>query len=74
MLLVYPNPAANKLYLTYSRQVLSFQISDITGRVLLKNTKYSSDSGINISELKAGIYFLSVTGNKKKYITKFYKE
>lgn len=71
---VYPNPVTNKLYLKNSQQEISVQITDVTGRLLLKFDTYSNNSGLNISELKAGIYFLSVKGNKNNYVSKFYKE
>jgi hypothetical protein len=65
-ILIYPNPAKEVINFNYEVKV---EIYDLLGKTLLKTeipVKY-----INISSLKAGLYFIKLNNNK---IEKFIKE
>lgn len=59
---IYPNPVKDHFRVEYNGQASSFnvQVIDLKGKVLLTNTNVTSDNRINVSQLKAGIYFVKV--------------
>ncbi len=59
---VYPNPAKASITVTNGENSI-IRILDITGKVMLTTTANSDSEIINISELNAGIYFVSMTNN-----------
>lgn len=62
---IYPNPTFDKLSITgYSMKDTHPQIKilDVSGRVVL-NTK--SQSNIDVSTLKSGVYFIQIIGENK---------
>jgi hypothetical protein len=69
----YPNPVLDKLYLKgNSSEIGSFQIFSIQGKLLQKLNNISTE--INVSQLKAGIYFIEIiTSERNKNIQKFIK-
>lgn len=62
---LYPNPALDRITITpFSTEVESFEIYDISGRLVL-TTNYSGHSNqidLNIGNLKAGVYFVRARG------------
>ena len=70
--LVYPNPASDKIYYTgFSKNSMAF-IIDLSGKVILSQ-KVNSGEALNISMLPRGIYFLKVVSGKKMILRKFVK-
>ena len=76
---VYPNPATDVLFIKDVENLpeqTQFEISDVSGKKIGRIQKKEAVlSGIDISGLSAGIYFLSIydsTGNVKQY-SKFIK-
>lgn len=68
---VYPNPARDILFV--STPNLTYQIMDVTGKIVLAGT--TSASGIEVSTLNAGVYTLVVVNsNGNKVQQKFIKE
>ena len=72
---LYPNPA--KEYISYNLP-LNFNLKQVTiydtlGKVI-KQFDNSTSSGINISELEKGIYFINFKGEKNSVNKKFIKE
>ena len=62
---IYPNPANEVFNILFTQQVscVNISITDITGR-LVKSTKTSSNNiQMNVSDLKNGIYFMTISGN-----------
>jgi hypothetical protein len=57
---VYPNPANEILYVSTDRDISEIIISDITGKVRLKIFINSTIACIDISNIKTGIYIISV--------------
>ncbi|MCX6209873.1 MAG: multicopper oxidase domain-containing protein [Bacteroidetes bacterium] len=75
---VYPNPAQSKLYFNFndpSYEVYYITITDKLGRTMYMLPKPQLQSGLDVSKLAKGIYYLQVTDNKtKKTVTqKFVK-
>ena len=76
---IYPNPANNKLYITFDDPEMSayyIRISDAAGRTMYMLPRPLLQSGIDISKLPAGIYSLQLTNEKTKTTTtgKFVKQ
>ncbi len=70
--LVYPNPASDKIYYTgFSKNSMAF-IIDLSGKVILSQ-KVNKGEALNISVLPRGIYFLKVVSGKKMILRKFVK-
>ncbi|WP_179021159.1 T9SS type A sorting domain-containing protein [Winogradskyella forsetii] len=66
----YPNPAEDKVIIAGYEFIDSYQIFDITGKMVLSNSQIKSLShSIDISLLSKGIYMLRIKGENKS-ITK----
>ena len=63
---IFPNPTKDNLYF---KNKTKYEILDIQGRVLQKSE--NAEKSANISQIKAGIYFIKFDNNKVK---KFVKE
>lgn len=64
---LYPNPTNNLLqfkYDGYNQQLLSVEIIDICGKIVL-NKNYNSNV-IDVNHLNAGLYFITITENGKR--------
>ncbi|MBL7899436.1 MAG: T9SS type A sorting domain-containing protein [Crocinitomicaceae bacterium] len=67
---IYPNPVNNFLFVSESN--LSFAIYDMSGKLIL--TGMTNTSGIDVSELTAGFYTISVMNQKEEVtVQKFVK-
>jgi hypothetical protein len=64
-ILIYPNPAAEYLYLAGAQDINYYKIYDIFGAVKL--TGISADNRINVSSLPVGTYFLSSGSHTQKF-------
>ena len=74
-LILYPNPAKDRLMVSHPNllvETAQVQISDINGRIVLQATLEST--GIDISELKNGLYFISIGGAERHYSGRFVKQ
>ena len=56
-LLVYPNPAKQTIYVQCNANIQQMQLMDLQGKLLLSN---SNENGMDVSEIPAGLYLLSV--------------
>jgi hypothetical protein len=71
----YPNPATDFITLkvdasiTFSIQSMSYQLSDISGKLLENKKLTSNETSIDMKNLVPSIYFLKVTSNHKEVIT-----
>ena len=71
---VYPNPTSNKLQVTLAQKIKQIAIYDITGKLVVSPTE-SDVNSIDVSYLKAGIYYLVLIGEGDNlYSSKFIKE
>jgi len=65
----FPNPAKSTLNLQVTDlKNSSYQISDITGSIILTGTLSSNNNQIDIASLSQGIYFLKVDNKVAKFV------
>jgi len=73
--LLYPNPAQNKLNISTEEKLTAYSISDISGRIVISgaiNNKQHFET--EITSLSAGIYYLRLETEKGIAVKKFVKE
>jgi hypothetical protein len=69
---VYPNPANNKVYVNLkdaANSVYYITIIDARGRAVMMLPQPNTSSGIDISPLKSGNYFMQLIDKKTKTTT-----
>ena len=73
---LYPNPANNEIYLKNSTDFdnASISIYNVLGANVISQSLNGNNIKINVNELNAGVYFVEVSSNNKKYSSKFIKE
>ncbi|MFC7356277.1 T9SS type A sorting domain-containing protein [Jejudonia soesokkakensis] len=70
---IFPNPASATITIQNSSSPInSYAILDVSGRVI-HQSKFESET-IDVSALKAGMYFLEISSEGKKGIKKFVKK
>ena len=72
---IYPNPSSRNFNLSVNDQFLfsTFEISDLTGRVIKNGSISKTPYLIDLLDFKAGIYFLTLRKNDQVYKTKLVK-
>jgi rhodanese-related sulfurtransferase len=72
-LVLYPNPAKQFLYLRNIESTVLDEISviNIAGQKVLNQTFFSTSNGIDVSNLKDGIYFIRIKKGRQFTIHKF---
>ena len=72
-IIVYPVPARNVLNVNPAYNVKStFKIIDVAGKTILRGKM--NNNSINVSKLKAGIYFIELSDDEETFIEKFIKQ
>ena len=69
---IYPNPAVSELNVL-GEGAFSYQISDMSGRLMLQGTVNQSDK-IRIADLNAGVYNITCTTENKIQTLRFIKQ
>jgi len=73
-IIISPNPADGVIFLS-SSEFNDILIHEITGKEVLKKSKYDIQNGIDISMLKTGTYFLRCKRKDgKRLVTRFIKQ
>ena len=70
---VYPNPAGKTLYFEGTEQYKGVRVTDFHGRNLIENQSFQGKN-IDISKLKRGIYFLTLSNSEYSTTFKFFKK
>ena len=77
----YPNPVNDFLVVKYSRNITEdaeIKISDVDGKVIQLQTTSQSQSGneihLDLKKLSKGVYFVSISFGKERFISKFVKQ
>ncbi|MEL7146239.1 MAG: BNR-4 repeat-containing protein [Bacteroidota bacterium] len=70
---VYPNPVAQFINLQIDQQIQSVQIYDQSGRLVLQKNNNQTGLRLNVSQLNAGFYFISVKTYRKTFHKRFIK-
>ncbi|SEQ14387.1 Por secretion system C-terminal sorting domain-containing protein [Hyunsoonleella jejuensis] len=58
--ILYPNPAKDVLYIKGLSAISKVSLYDITGKLVLQNSKLVND-GLDITSLKSGLYMVEIT-------------
>jgi ligand-binding sensor domain-containing protein len=66
---IYPNPATANIYINCASS-LNVVIMDITGKKLMERFVATPSSGMDVSMLNPGIYFVTLTMSGKQYVSK----
>jgi len=73
-ILIYPNPANDKLFIEGEFVGQNIEIFDINGKLVARKTTDSNITGIEISHLPQGIYFVKISNIVVgKFVKKNYK-
>jgi len=67
---VYPNPVTDILLVETEKENLSYQVLDLTGRILMQGNLGSHPKQIRFSGFEAGTYFLVIENNRTHKIIK----
>ena len=68
---VYPNPAKDKLYIDGITGYRTIEIANANGKIIQKLNVSPSLKYINIGQLTAGMYLLTVSSDKETQTIKF---
>jgi hypothetical protein len=71
-LVIYPNPATDKLFFSKCNEELDVSISDVNGEIFFKHPMI--DNNINISDLPCGMYFIKIISKSRIIVKKFIKK
>lgn len=72
---VYPNPAAETLYVEVNNPaVKQLKVFDMTGKVLISQAVSSNKEAINISSLPSGTYYLQLVSETQAVGSRFVKQ
>jgi len=71
---ISPNPTMEKISIDVRLENLNYIITDISGRVLMRNVISQNHSVIDISSFESGIYFISIIANGKTTTRKIIKK
>lgn len=74
-LIVYPNPVSNNLYFDspFNYEIIEIQIIDNMGRVVQSGKEFDNQTGLNVSPLPHGLYYLNVLTKNERQTIKFVK-
>jgi hypothetical protein len=56
----YPNPVLDKFTVSYSQNITSVEVYDLSGRIVKQNKVNSTETTIDMSELAASVYVVKV--------------
>jgi hypothetical protein len=73
-ILLYPNPAKERLYINTSLPIKELTICNLLGQEIQKYNMTEKTSSIDISGLKEGVYFVKLSNEKGVYATKIIVE
>lgn len=71
---VYPNPAADKVYIASKNNISSLKIFDLSGKLCYVDNTISDQYEVDISEFLKGIYTINIIDRENSYVTKLFVE
>jgi hypothetical protein len=70
-----PNPTRGEVLLRSNlNEEKWIEVRDVQGRLLQKLNSTQSEISLNLSDLPAGLYFISSTGEQHRFVSKVLKE
>ena len=70
---LYPNPAKDRLHLSYSTPIQQVDILNAEGELLHRETPSSENVSLQVGHLPAGIYMVRITTEEQVFTKKFIK-
>ena len=70
---IFPNPATHQLNLEVEEPISTLVITDVSGKKVFSSNKIMNKQ-IDVSNLKKGIYFITIQTNSYSAISKFIKD
>jgi len=70
---LFPNPADEYIIIEMENNDFNVQVEDILGNVVIVQESYENKTRIDLSEIQAGIYFITVNSSENKIVRKFIK-
>jgi len=71
---VYPNPAVNELMIKADKELYSScVITNSLGQVVMQHTLNSAETKLNVKVLPAGVYYITLKGEKGSEVRRFVK-
>jgi len=71
---LYPNPAKDELTIKTTQDIFtSFTIANSMGQVMVQENMNGVQTKVNVKQLPAGIYYITLTGSKSSEVRKFVK-
>jgi len=69
---VYPNPSNNGIFkiTTTNQEIISLQVFDLSGRLIIKKSDISNNDEINLSQCQKGIYMARLSSKTKNEVLK----
>ena len=71
-ILIYPNPAKDKIFIQSDHHIKSVEIFDVSGKICFYKSQNFIDPSINISNLSKGIYTIKVINDKTSFQSKLF--
>ncbi|MDH2205715.1 T9SS type A sorting domain-containing protein [Empedobacter sp. GD03644] len=72
---IYPNPTTDFVTLSSKEKIVSYQVFDMSGRLLVETNKIDKkESKIDLSKYPKGVYLLNIKTDKKSYSQKVTKK
>ena len=65
---IYPNPAKDHIYITNLSSETNIKVYTILGQLILKETIYTTETTISITNWTKGVYLLMVNGSTYTFI------
>ncbi|MFT7114527.1 MAG: hypothetical protein ACI8P7_001314 [Candidatus Azotimanducaceae bacterium] len=70
---LYPNPTSNILNIESEKTIVTIEVTDLTGRVVMQSNNFNKQ--LDVSDLSAGMYIISLTDvDNAKSVQKFTKK
>jgi hypothetical protein len=69
-MLIYPNPASSQIQVLTKEVIVEVKIFNELGSLVLQGT----NATLNVSNLSDGLYFVEVTTNTQKQVTRWIKQ
>jgi len=70
---IFPNPTLAELNINIESTMYCIEIISAEGKVVKSYIKVGGHTGINVSDLLNGIYFIKITSDNNSYTSKFVK-
>ncbi len=71
---IYPNPATDKLYISNLDKFVEYSILNMHGGIIMRQKLDPLLNQVNISNLPAGMYFVTLMGEEKRFTSRIIKK